>query len=67
MEERRERRDRRGGRREGSGRRKLCKVKITVYVEMETSGWLAKKSSELGETRGKIIDLVVSDFVERNE
>ena len=56
-----------GGKRAGSGRRKLGKVKITAYVEPETSGWLAKKSSELGETRGKIIDLVVSDFVERNE
>lgn len=56
-----------GGKRAGSGRRKLDKVKITAYVEMETAGWLAKKSSELGETRGKIIDLVVSDFVDRNE
>lgn len=57
----------RGGKREGSGRRKLGKVKITAYVEPETAEWIGKKSSELGETKGKIIDLVVSDFVERNE
>lgn len=56
-----------GGKRAGSGRRKLGKVKITAYVEPETAEWIGKKSSELGETRGEIIDLVVSDFVERNE
>lgn len=52
----------RGGKREGSGRRKLGKVKITAYVEMETAGWISEKSSELGETKGKIIDCLVEDF-----
>ena len=46
----------RGGKREGSGRRKLGKVKITAYVEPETAEWIAEKSSELGETKGKIIE-----------
>ena len=51
-----------GGKRAGSGRRKLGKVKITAYVEMETAGWIGEKSSELGETKGKIIDCLVEDF-----
>ena len=52
----------RGGKREGSGRRKLGKVKITAYVEPETAEWISEKSSELGETKGKIIDCLVEDF-----
>lgn len=56
----------RGGKREGSGRRKLGKVKITAYVEPETAEWIGKKSSELGETKGKIIDCLVEDFKRQN-
>lgn len=55
-----------GGKRAGSGRRKLGKVKITAYVEPETAGWIAEKSSELGETKGKIIDCLVEDFKRQN-
>lgn len=55
-----------GGKRAGSGRRKLGKVKITAYVETDTAEWLIGKSSELGETKGKIIDLVVGDFIAKN-
>lgn len=51
-----------GGKRVGSGRRKLGKVKITAYVERDTAEWLIEKSSELGETKGKIIDCLVEDF-----
>lgn len=48
-----------GGKRAGSGRRKLGKVKITAYVEMETAGWISEKSSELGGTKGKVMDFLV--------
>lgn len=55
-----------GGKRTGSGRRKLGKVKITAYVEPETAEWIAEKSSELGETKGKIIDVLICDFMNKN-
>lgn len=55
-----------GGKRAGSGRRKLGKVKITAYVEPETAEWIAAKSSELGETKGKIIDCLAEDFKRQN-
>ena len=49
-----------GGKRAGSGRRKLGKVKITAYVEPETAEWISKKSSELGRgTKGKVVDFLV--------
>lgn len=48
-----------GGKRTGSGRRKLGKVKITAYVEQVTAEWINEKSSELGETKGKVMDFLV--------
>lgn len=52
----------RGGHREGSGRKKLGKVVMSVRVKKETRDKIKSISEEVGCQMGAVIDFVLEDY-----
>lgn len=54
----------RGGARSGSGRPEENLVSVCLYIEKETRDELSGLSSDLGISRGKVVDLLVRWYSE---
>ena len=57
----------RGGRREGSGRKKLGNVLLAVRVKPETRDKIKAISEEVGCQMGAVVDFVLEDYEKRLE
>lgn len=55
----------RGGHREGSGRKKLGKVVMSVHVKKETRDKIKAISEEVGCQMGAVVDFVLEDYENR--
>jgi hypothetical protein len=53
-----------GGRRAGSGRKRLGKVTLTCYVQPSTLAWI-KRLQRYGEPLGAVIDRLVAQALDR--
>lgn len=56
-----------GGRRSGSGRKKEKTKALTIRVSEATADIIKKQSEELGISQGKVVDLMVRQYVESIE